>query len=122
MAAVCLALLIYTTALYKSGTIEFHYAQDCIKACGAGFAFAVGYYITETHISFTPPDGTKKRILRFLVGMAVTLLLQVGLKPLIGESLPASFARYFIVVIWIVTIYPFLFSRRQQISCGKAQV
>lgn len=38
MAAVCAALLIYTAVLYKNGTIEFHYAQDCIKACGAGFA------------------------------------------------------------------------------------
>ena len=113
MAAVCAALLIYTAVLYKNGTIEFHYAQDCIKACGAGFAFAVGYYITETHISFTPPDSTRKRIIRFVVGIAVTLLIQTGLKPLIGESLPASFLRYFIVVIWIVTVYPFLFSRKK---------
>lgn len=114
MAAVCAALLIYTAVLYKNGTIEFHYAQDCIKACGAGFAFAVGYYITETHIAFTPPDSTQKRIIRFLVGIAVTLLIQTGLKPLIGESLPASFVRYFMVVIWVVTVYPFLFSRKQQ--------
>ena len=113
MAAVCLALLIYTAVLYKTGTIEFHYAQDCVKACGAGFAFAVGYYITETYIAFTPPDSTQKRIIRFLVGIAVTLLIQTGLKPLIGESLPASFLRYFIVVIWIVTVYPFLFSRKK---------
>ena len=67
----------------------------------------------ETHISFTPPDSTRKRIIRFVVGIAVTLLIQTGLKPLIGESLPASFLRYFIVVIWIVTVYPFLFSRKK---------
>lgn len=121
MGIICLLLLIYTVALYKSGTIELHYAQDCIKACGAGAAFAAGYFLTETYIPFTAPTSMKPRILRFLIGIAVTLLLQTGLKPLIGESLPASFIRYFIVVFWIITAYPFLFHRKGAKPCTPSK-
>ena len=42
MGIVCVVLLGYTLFLYKSGAIEFHYAQDCIKACGAGGCFFIG--------------------------------------------------------------------------------
>lgn len=119
MAVICLGLLVYTLILYKNTIIEFHYAQDCVKACGAGAAFSIGYYLTEKWIPFHAPDSTKKSLLRFLFGILVTLLLQTGLKPLIGESLPASFIRYFIVVFWIVTVYPFLFYKKEQAQAEK---
>lgn len=112
MGIVCVVLLGYTLFLYKSGAIEFHYAQDCIKACGAGAAFSLGYYLTETYIPFTPPDSFHGQALRFIIGIAVTLLLQAGLKPIIGQSLAASFIRYFLVVFWIITVYPYVFYKK----------
>lgn len=112
MGIVCVVLLGYTLFLYKSGAIEFHYAQDCIKACGAGAAFSLGYYLTETYIPFTPPDSFQGQALRFVIGIAVTLLLQAGLKPIIGQSLAASFIRYFLVVFWIITVYPYVFYKK----------
>lgn len=108
----CAGLLVYTAILYQSGIIELNYAQDCVKACGAGAAFAAGYFITEKWIPFKAPGSPKGRICRFLAGIAVTLFLQLGLKLLIGESLPASFIRYFVVVFWIITIYPWLFYKK----------
>lgn len=112
MGIVCVVLLGYTLFLYKSGAIEFHYAQDCIKACGAGAAFSLGYYLTETYIPFTPPNSFQGQALRFIIGIAVTLLLQAGLKPIIGQSLAASFIRYFLVVFWIITVYPYVFYKK----------
>lgn len=112
MGIVCVVLLGYTLFLYKSGAIEFHYAQDCIKACGAGAAFSLGYHLTETYIPFTPPDSFQGQALRFIIGIAVTLLLQAGLKPIIGQSLAASFIRYFLVVFWIITVYPYVFYKK----------
>ena len=112
--AVCALLLLYMSWLYRDGAIAMEYAADCVKACGAGAAFATGFYLTETCIPFTVPASTKGKIRRFVIGIAVTLLLQAGLKPLIGVSLPASFLRYFLVVFWIITVYPYLFSRFAQ--------
>lgn len=118
MGIVCVVLLGYTLFLYKSGAIEFHYAQDCIKACGAGAAFSLGYYLTETYIPFTPPDSFQGQALRFIIGIAVTLLLQAGLKPIIGQSLAASFIRYFLVVFWIITVYPYVFYKKDKKISG----
>lgn len=112
MGLICAGLLIYTLFLYSNGTIALSYAQDCVKACGAGAAFALGYYLTERRIPFSVPGTVKEKILRFAAGIGVTLFLQAGLKPILGTSLPASFFRYFLVVFWIITIYPFLLHKK----------
>lgn len=114
MAVMSIALVLYATVLYRSSTIELPYAQDCIKASGAGMAFALGYYAEQKHIRFSPPAGTGKKAVRLVIGLVVALLLQTGLKPLIGESLPASFLRYFLVVAWAIIIYPLLFTKKQR--------
>ena len=114
MAVMSAALVLYAAVLYQNSTIELHYAQDCIKASGAGMAFALGYYVEQKYIRFSPPAKTLKKVLRLEVGLAVAMLLQTWLKPIIGESLPASFLRYFLVVAWALMFYPVLFTKKQR--------
>lgn len=114
MAAVCMLLTAYALWLYHGQVIDLSYAQDCVKASGAGLAFSIGYYVEQRHIRFSVPDSASAKIIRLVVGLVVAVVLQEGLKPLIGESLPASFVRYFLVVGWILIIYPFLFSRKSR--------
>lgn len=114
MAVMSAALVLYAAVLYQNSTLELHYAQDCIKASGAGMAFALGYYVEQKYIRFSPPAKTRQKVLRLAVGLAVALLLQTGLKPIIGESLPASFLRYFLVVAWALMFYPVLFTKKQR--------
>lgn len=114
MAVMSAALALYAAVLYQNSTITLHYAQDCIKASGAGMAFALGYYVEQKYIRFSPPAKTRQKVLRLAVGLAVALLLQTGLKPIIGESLPASFLRYFLVVAWALMFYPVLFTKKQR--------
>ena len=109
---VSILLAIYSCILNASGMIELEYAQDCLKASGAGVAFAVGYYIEVTHLNFCTEAAFSTKLIRFLIGLFVALLLQIGLKPVLGTSLFACFMRYFLVVLWIIAIYPFLFSRK----------
>ena len=109
--AASLLLMIYALVLYKSDAIEFNYVQDCFKASGAGVAFAAGYYCDNTQIRFREASGWKQRILRFSIGIVVTILLLEGLKPLIGASLQACFVRYFLAMIWVTAVYPALFVR-----------
>lgn len=116
MALVCALLVIYTLFLYKRGIIELKYASDCVKAAGAGMAFSIGYYTEKTYLNFQAPDSLREKLLRFTAGLAVTLALQTGLKPILGTSLPASFIRYFLVVAWAVILYPMLFSRKKSLS------
>lgn len=111
--AISILLAVYACILNATDRIELKYAQDCLKASGAGVAFAVGYYIEVTHLNFSTDGTFSRKLLRFVLGLAIALILQIGLKPILGASLFAAFLRYFLVVIWIIAIYPFLFSKRR---------
>ncbi|MGI6012426.1 MAG: phosphatase PAP2 family protein [Ruminococcus sp.] len=114
MAVFSAFLLIYSAVLNGIGTLPAAEAADCFKACGAGMGFAAGYYLERCRIRFTFPESLRCRILRFLPGIIGALILQQGLKPLLGSSLPAGAIRYFIVVFWILAFYPFLFHRKKE--------
>ena len=111
MLFISLALSFYSLFLEKTGYIDSIYEKDCLKAGGAGAAFALGYYLEQRFIRFRLPENTKHKILRLVFGLLGALIIQEGLKPLIGTSLPASFLRYFLTVFWILTVYPFLFTK-----------
>lgn len=102
---------VYSLILYSSDMIDISYSRDCLKAAGAGCAFAIGFYVENTRIRFETAGDLKTRILRFLIGAVVAVLLLKGLKPLIGTSLAASFIRYFLAVLWVLMVYPLLFVR-----------
>lgn len=112
MILVCTALSIYAVVLNRNEILPVDFAEDCIKASGAGVAFAIGYFVERRYIRFSLPETFVKKILRLIIGLTVTLFIQQGLKPVLGTSLPASFVRYFLVVAWVVIIYPFLFTKR----------
>lgn len=111
MAGVCVFLCVYALTLSHSGMISADYTADCLKASGAGLAFAFGFYIEKCYIRFSPPETLKGKLLRMIIGLFVAVFLLEGSKMVIGTSLFASFLRYFLTVAWIVIIYPYLFSR-----------
>lgn len=107
--AISILLVVYAYYLYRSNWIEIKYAQDCFKAAGAGLGFSIGYYAERHFIDFSMPSTTKGKVLRMVIGLAVTVTIQEGLKPVIGTSLPASFFRYLVVILWVLVFYPLLF-------------
>ena len=111
MGLLCIILLIYTCTLQLCGTIPATEAEDCIKSCGAGLGFAIGHYLEKQLIHFKTGETIPSKILRFFIGITVTLILQQGLKYIMGTSEIADFLRYFIVVIWVIALYPFLFMK-----------
>lgn len=112
-------LAVFAAALHSTGVIELKYAQDCLKAAGAGTAFCAGF-LTETRlIRFSLPSSAKSGTVRFLFGMAGALLILEGSKPLLGTSLPACFLRYFLTVLWILVFYPLIFTKYHGSSSRK---
>lgn len=112
MGLICILLLVYACSLQFYDIIPAEEAGDCIKACGAGLGFALGYYLEKHFINFDTLTTMGSRVCRLLPGILITLVLQQGLKPLIGTSSSADFIRYFIVVLWVMAIYPFIFQKR----------
>lgn len=109
------ALLLYDLGLVSAQTLDTANAMDCCKACGAGVGFAAGFYLERRFIQFSLPRTRAQKLLRFCPGLAAAALIEFGMKLLLPETLPLSFLRYFLIVLWILAVYPFLFSRRSSV-------
>lgn len=107
-----LAVAVYALLLNKSGVIEAKYASDCCKAAGAGLGFAVGWYIERTKLNFTTKTSHLwMQIVKLAVGLLIAFLVKEGFSFVFGSSILAKMAEYFILVLWVLAIYPYLFSR-----------
>lgn len=107
-----MAVAFYALWLMKNGTINTKYASDCCKAAGAGLGFSVGWYLERSHFHFDPQVGsTFAKGIRLLLGLFVTVLLKEGLGMLAESSILAKMAEYFILVLWILIIYPWIYHK-----------
>lgn len=111
VAAAASGICIYSYVLYRGGVIEARYASDCFKASGAALGFAAGWFLEQKLLDFEAQKGsTKEKVLRFIVGLLFTAALQFGLKALIGHTLAGKTVQHFIVIFWIIFVYPYIFT------------
>jgi len=109
LATVSIAIMVYSIVLINKGIIPEAEGIDCCKSSGAGLAFAFGRYIERRWIKLdTKTPKLWMQPVKFTVGVAIVLILKEGLKILIGESVVAQVIRYFVLVIWILVIYPII--------------
>lgn len=107
-----LAVAAYSLVLNGNGTIETKYAVDCCKASGAGLGFAIGWYTERTRMNFdTRTANYLTQILKLVIGLAIALLIKEGFSIIFGSSILAKMLEYFILVLWVVVIYPYIFSK-----------
>ena len=105
-------VIVIAAVLYANGTIEEGYIADCLKATGAGIGFAVGMFVERVYIGFSvKAKGIIWQIIKFIIGIAVVLALQEGLKYVIGTSLIANMVRYFLMITWITLFFPLVINR-----------
>lgn len=115
LACVAAFSAVYALILNARGTIDTKYALDCCKASGAGLGFAAGWYAEQRYLHF--PSGfisVKALLFTVIPGLLGTLLLKEGFSLLFGSSVLAKSSEYFILVLWILVIYPFLFTKVQR--------
>lgn len=111
---ICLsfATAAYSLLLLENGTIETKYALDCCKAAGAGLGFAVGWYIERTKINFDTRAGNiAVQIIKLAVGLVGALLVKESFSLIFGSSVLAKMSEYFILVLWVLVIYPCIFRK-----------
>lgn len=109
---ISIAVAAYSLILLRCSIIDVVYASDCCKAAGAGIGFSLGWYIESTYIHFNEKVASpSKQVIKFLIGIGIAVLLKVGLKIILGSTIPADMIRYFILVLWITVVYPYLLKR-----------
>ncbi len=85
---------------------------DAFKTGGSALAFSIGWYLEPKYINFAEKKGSIFfHIIKVILGLTIALALKVCLKPILGVSALGSFTRYFVVILWIMVIYPFLFTQ-----------
>lgn len=111
---ICVSLLVAGYAIYlnSSGVIAGKYAADCLKASGAGLGFAVGSYLERTFLQFDPRKGSGPvQLAKLLAGLLLAALIKLILPNVFGSSVLAKSLEYFILVLWVLIIYPYIFNQ-----------
>lgn len=112
LSIISIIVAVYSLILLRGSIIDTKYAADCCKAAGAGIGFSLGWYIESTYIRFDEKAASpSKQVIKFLIGIGIAVLLKVGLKFILGSTIPADMLRYFILVLWITVVYPYLLKR-----------
>ena len=120
LAAAALGATAYTCILHANGTVEVKYATDMCKMAGGAVGFAAAFFIERNYIDFsTGCDRLWQHILKVAAGLAVVLALKSGLKVVLGSSPLGSFARYLLMILWAMLLYPLILKRLQNRKAEK---
>ena len=104
--------VIYATILYSNGTIEQAYVVDYLKSAGAAVGFAVAMYIESIYIKFSvKTKNIGMQVVKVVIGIVGVGLILEGLKLIIGSSMVTDTFRYFLLLMWVMAIYPLIIKR-----------
>lgn len=91
--------------LIQLDCIDYIAFSDFSKNIGMLGGFMIGFTIEEKYCSFTIDGTWTVKIVRYIVGLAVALLILEGVKKILPYVAVVSFFRYFATALWI-TLYP----------------
>jgi len=66
----------------------------------------LGFLLEESKFPFTVEASTGIKILRYILGIATTIALMLGLKVLFPQGELSDYFRYIIVGAWISGLFP----------------
>lgn len=111
MTVVSIGVIGYATYLYQRDISIPSQLRDATRVAGAAIGFSVGMYVEQTYIQFlTKTKNVPLQVLKFILGLAGMVVVQEGFR-LIGTGLVMDAIRYFLVVIWVMIIYPLIIKK-----------
>ena len=121
LGAASILLCVFSYIMALIGHAEWPQINDCFKSGGAGLGFALGYYLEKKYIRFEPRNGTLLfQIIKLAVGVGVAFGLKSGIKLIAEGNLVIDLVRYFITVLFVVAIYPYIFTKIFERKVKKA--
>ena len=97
------ALVVLSMFILKSETY--------IKATGAFLGFMMGYLVEDYYVKFDVRNGLLGQLLKFILGIALTLALFEGLKAVLPDTNLFVFVRYFATIFSVAAIIPWIFTK-----------
>lgn len=105
-----LILYIITFAIFIPIAI-YNPSGDIIKGLGTFLGFICGVYLEEKYINFKKPIKTSNKVLRLLGGVVLLLIIKIGVKLVLPETLIFDFIRYGIIGVIAIAGWPYLFKK-----------
>jgi len=98
------AALLLFDLFYLQGSMKI---RDFFKLSGISSGAVYGFFLEMKYLGFSPSDGGKTvKIIRFILGLSVAVLLMVGLKIVFPVHYMADFFRYAIIGLWVTYLWP----------------
>lgn len=97
-------------------TAELAAVEDVVTYLGILFGLGIGFIMEASLVHFITPAPLKKKVIRYLLGMAATILIWRGLGSIFPADplwigLPLRFFRYLLAGLWVAYYGPQLFVR-----------
>lgn len=109
--AAALGLMAFAAFRVRLTGVEVSQAADSFKTGGAALGLILGVYLERRFLCFDTKAKLWQQAAKLLAGTAIALGLKEGLKLLLGTGLGMQALRYFIVVLFVVYLWPALFTR-----------
>lgn len=94
----------------KTEYIDTANATDFFKMIGISYGLSIGWYLDKKMLDFkTDNKSVKEKVVIYIVGIVILLLIKSGIKKVFGETLLIDTIRYFIVMIVATYFYPLAF-------------
>ncbi len=93
------------------GLITFGGGSSNAKIIALLIGFIVGYFIEDKYINFSEKTELPKQIAKFILGITVTIIIELGLKVVFPASTIFDFIRYFVIGLWLTVGAPYLFKK-----------
>ena len=103
--------LYFGTFIVFMPVLLYAHSADFIKGMGTFLGFALGIYVEKKYVNFSVEGKSVNKILRVVIGLAILILLKVGLKAVFPNKLVFHFLRYFIIVFFGIGLYPAIFKK-----------
>ena len=103
--------LYFITFIIFIPALLYAHSADFIKGMGTFLGFALGIYVEKKYVNFSVEGKSINKILRVVIGLAILILLKVGLKAVFPNKLVFHFLRYFIIVFFGIGLYPAIFRK-----------
>ena len=97
--------------LYLTGATEAFQMRDSIIAAGAALGFSVGMFVERNYIRFSvKAQNLPVQLVKVVLGIGGVVAIQEGVRVL-GANLFVDGLRYFLMVIWLVLIFPIIIKK-----------
>lgn len=99
--------------------LYFFRTHNYYSASGICIGFFIGYFLESKYINFNEKGTLYQNIIKFILGVAVVLLIKAILKIILPKDLIWNFVRYTFVGVWMSSGAPFLFTKLNLVNKSK---